>query len=195
VDTQTANAAARAWDAQTHPGVKPGIFQHLRYGFEKLLEGISLVLMVSLVSLVVVAVIYRKAGASLAWYDEVASILLAWLTYYAAALAALKRAHIGFGGLVSAAPPQLRLVLVVIAELFVYGFFILLAWVGYQVLVILAGDTLVSLTWVPTRFTQSVIPVGAVLFIIAQALSFPEVWRKAGTLSTQQAIEEEARKG
>ena len=195
MDTQTANAAARAWDAQTHPGVKPGIFQHLRYGFEKLLEGISLVLMVSLVSLVVVAVIYRKAGASLAWYDEVASILLAWLTYYAAALAALKRAHIGFGGLVSAAPPQLRLVLVVIAELFVYGFFILLAWVGYQVLVILAGDTLVSLTWVPTRFTQSVIPVGAVLFIIAQALSFPEVWRKAGTLSTQQAIEEEARKG
>jgi len=195
VDTQTANAAARAWDAQTHPGVKPGIFQHLRYGFEKLLEGISLVLMVSLVSLVVVAVIYRKAGASLAWYDEVASVLLAWLTYYAAALAALKRAHIGFGGLVSAAPPQLRLVLVVIAELFVYGFFILLAWVGYQVLVILAGDTLVSLTWVPTRFTQSVIPVGAVLFIIAQALSFPEVWRKAGTLSTQQAIEEEARKG
>ena len=195
MDTQTANAAARAWDAQTHPGVKPGIFQHLRYGFEKLLEGISLVLMVSLVSLVVVAVIYRKAGASLAWYDEVASILLAWLTYYAAALAALKRAHIGFGGLVSAAPPQLRLVLVVIAELFVYGFFILLAWVGYQVLVILAGDTLVSLTWVPTRLTQSVIPVGAILFIIAQALSFPEVWRKARTLSTQEAIKEEARKG
>jgi len=195
VDIQTAKAAARAWDTETHPGVKPGIFQHLRYGFEKFLEGISLVLMVSLVSLVVMAVIYRKAGASLAWYDEVASILLAWLTYYAAALAALKRAHIGFGGLVSAAPPQLRLVLVVVAELFVYGFFILLAWVGYQVLVILAGDTLVSLTWVPTRLTQSVIPVGAILFIIAQALSFPEVWRKARTLSTQEAIKEEARKG
>lgn len=195
MDSQTANVAARAWDAQTHPGAGPGIFQHLRYGFEKLLEAISLTLMVSLVSLVVVAVIYRKAGASLAWYDEVASVLLAWLTYYAAALAALKRAHIGFGGLVSAAPPKLRLVLVVIGELCVYGFFILLAWVGYQVLVILEGDTLVSLTWVPTRLTQSVIPVGAVLFIIAQAMSFPEVWHKARTLSAREAIEEEARKG
>lgn len=195
MDTQTASTAARAWDAEAHPGAGPGVFRHLRFGFEKLLEGISLALMVSLVCLVVAAVIYRKAGASLAWYDEVASILLAWLTYYAAALAALKRAHIGFGGLVSAAPPKLRLVLVVIAELFVYGFFILLAWVGYQVLVILEGDTLVSLTWVPTQLTQSVIPVGAVLFVIAQALSFPEVWYKARTLSTQEAIQEEARKG
>lgn len=195
MDTQTATTAAREWDVSTHPGSGPGVFQHIRYGFEKLLEGISLTLMVSLVTLVVVAVIYRKAGASLAWYDEVASILLAWITYYAAALAALKRAHIGFGGLVSAAPPKYRLVLVVIAELFVYGFFMLLAWVGYQVLVILQGDTLVSLTWVPTQLTQSVIPIGAVLFIIAQAMSFPEVWHKARTLSTQEAIEEEARKG
>ena len=32
--------------------------------------------------------VYRKAGASLTWYDEIASILLAWVTYYGAALAA-----------------------------------------------------------------------------------------------------------
>ena len=43
----------------------------------------------------------------------------------------------------------------------------------------LEGDTLISLTWVPTRLTQSVIPIGAVLFVIGQLLSFPEMWRQA----------------
>ena len=68
--------------------------------FRKSLEGIVLSLMASLAIVVVVGVIFRKAGASLVWYDEVASILLAWLTYYGAALAALHRAHIGMPTLV-----------------------------------------------------------------------------------------------
>ena len=38
--------------------------------------------MVILTTVVVVAVAFRYSGASLSWYDEVASILLAWLTYW-----------------------------------------------------------------------------------------------------------------
>ena len=59
-----------------------------RTGLRKLLEGLVLFLMVSLALVVIVGVVFRKSGASLVWYDEVASILLAWLTYYGAALAA-----------------------------------------------------------------------------------------------------------
>ena len=55
----------------------------------------------------------------------------------------------------------------------------MLAWVGIEVLVILGGDNLTSLTWVPTRLTQSVIPIGALLFIVGQLLSFPDMWRQA----------------
>ena len=47
--------------------------------------------MITLTVMVLVAVFYRKFGASLSWYDEVASIMLAWITYYGAALAALRR--------------------------------------------------------------------------------------------------------
>ena len=75
---------------------------------ERLLETVVVLLVLSLTAVVVVAVVYRKAGASLSWYDEVASVLLAWVTYYGAALAALKRQHIGFDGLVHAVPPALR---------------------------------------------------------------------------------------
>ena len=72
----------------------------LRSGFERLLEYIVILLMISLAVEVILGVTYRKLGMSLSWYDEVASITLAWVTYYGAALAALKRAHIGFPGLV-----------------------------------------------------------------------------------------------
>lgn len=75
--------------------------------------------------------------------------------------------------------PALRVPAVLFGEVCVIGFFALLAWFGVQVLMILEGDTMVSLTWVPTRFTQSVIPAGAVLFILAQLFSLPEVLRQA----------------
>ena len=147
--------------------------------YKKLMESIVIILMITMSLLVVVAVIYRKSGMSLSWYDEVASVMLAWLTYYASALAALTRGHIGFNGLLNAMKPSLRIPTLLIGEALVIGFFILLAWVGIEVLVILEGDNLTSLTWVPTRLTQSVIPIGAVLFIVGQLLSFPEMWRQA----------------
>ncbi|MCZ0935375.1 MAG: TRAP transporter small permease subunit [Gemmatimonadetes bacterium] len=149
----------------------------LRTRFESLLEGIVLVLVAALALVVVMGVGFRKFGAALVWYDEVASILLAWLTYYGAALAALKRAHIGFPNLVRRLRRPWRIPVVVAAEAVVVAFFLIAAWAGWRVLVILEGSGMVSLPWVPTRLTQSVIPIGCVLFVIAQLLSLPEMLR------------------
>jgi TRAP-type C4-dicarboxylate transport system permease small subunit len=145
---------------------------------ERLLEAILIFLMIALTVVVVVAVVYRKAGASLAWYDEVASVMLAWVTYYGAALAALKRGHIGFDGLVLALPLRWRFAAAAVAEVCVYAFFLLLAWTGWVVLQVLEGDTLVSLPEVSVQITQSVIPIGALLFLICETLSLPGHWRR-----------------
>ncbi len=147
-----------------------------RNGTEQILEVVVLVLMAVLAVVVILGVGFRKAGAALVWYDEVASILLAWLTYYGASLAALKRAHIGFPKLVDSAAPVLRFYLVLCREAIVIGFFVLVAWAGLQVLLVLDGIYLASLPSVSVRLTQSVIPIGAVLFIIAELLSFAEIW-------------------
>jgi TRAP-type C4-dicarboxylate transport system permease small subunit len=155
------------------------VIDRLRRAFERALTAFVILLLAGMALLILVGVVFRKLGVSLVWYDEGASILLAWLTYYGAALAALKRAHIGFPGLVNALPPAARVPAVWFGELCVIGFFALLSWFGVQVLRILEGDTMVSLTWVSTRFTQSVIPVGAALFIVAQLLSLPAVLRQA----------------
>ena len=156
-------------------------FDHDRALFERLLETITVFLIISLALVVVLGVIYRWSGASLSWYDEIASVQLAWLTYYGASLAALKRAHIGFPGLVNTMPPGLRVVSVLLAEAIVIGFFLILAWYGYIVLVVLEGDTLISLPWISTQVMQSVIPIGAVLFIIAELLNMPQIMREAIT--------------
>jgi len=155
------------------------LLSRFRKYFERALEYVVIFLMVVLTLIVIIAVIYRKAHASLSWYDEVASVLLAWLTYYGAALAAINREHIGFNGLINAMKPSLRIPCVIIAEAFILGFFGLMAWVGLDVLKVLEGDALTSLTWVPTRLTQSVIPIGAILFIIAEALSIPVLLQMA----------------
>ena len=154
----------------------PDATRKYRNGLERSLEILMLLLMTSLAVVVIVGVGFRKAGAALVWYDEVASILLAWLTYYGASLAALKRAHIGFPKLVESAPPRLRLYLVLTREAIVIGFFVLVAWAGLQVLLVLDGIYLASLPSVSVRLTQSVIPIGAVLFIIAELLSFAAIW-------------------
>jgi len=160
---------------------------------EKLLEWFLITLMVSLTIVVIVAVLFRLAGDSLSWYDEVAAIQLSWITYYGAALAALKRRHIGFDSVLLSIPMPARMGAVLLAEALVIGFFALLAWAGWRVLQVLEGDMLVSLTWVPVQLTQSVIPIGAVLFIICELLSLPAYWRMTakGVSYEHAEIEEE----
>ena len=132
--------------------------------------------MISLTAVVIIAVLFRLAGDSLSWYDEVAAIQLSWVTYFGAGLAALKRRHIGFDSVLLSLPRPLRMTGVVIAETAVIGFFVILTWTGLQVLEVLEGEHLVSLTWVPIQLTQSIIPIGGALFVICELLSLPDYW-------------------
>ena len=150
-------------------------FASLRSGFERLLELIVVVLMVTMTAIVVAGAVFRYFGQALAWYDETASVTLVWLTYYGSALAALKGMHIGVPALINALPPKVRVGAVLFAEACVFGFFIVLAVTGFQVLGVLVGDYMVSLPWVPLWITQSAVPIGAVLFIIAEALRLPQI--------------------
>lgn len=144
----------------------------LRSVLDRTLEWVVIALMAALALIVVAGFLFRKFGAPLVWYDEVAPILLAWLTYYGSGLAALRRAHIGFPKLVAAAPVRLRIVLGWVRVVVVVGFFIVAAWAGWKVLEILDDTYLVSLPWMSARITQSVIPIGSVIFIVAEVVAF-----------------------
>lgn len=145
--------------------------------FGKIIELIAVGLLITLAVIVVAAVFWRYVlNDSLSWYDELASVLLAWITYFGAALAALRRAHLGFSAVLLALPMRLRIAAFAIAELVVYTVFISLAWAGWRVLAVMEGMTLEALPSVSLQIVQSIVPVGCALFVIANALSTPIAW-------------------
>lgn len=163
-----------------------------RQALDRLLQIILLVLMLAITLIVVYAVIMRTSGHAPSWYDEIAAIILCWVTYFGSAYAALRRAHIGFEGIVNVMPQRLRMAAIVLGEILVVTFFVLLAWMGMRVLRVLEGDGLVSLPWIPLQLTHAIIPIGAVLFILAQLFSFPDylAQARAGVLGKKDAAEE-----
>jgi TRAP-type C4-dicarboxylate transport system permease small subunit len=155
------------------------MLEELRRHYERLLEWIVIGLMAILAVEVTLGVVFRSFGASLVWYDEIASILLAWLTFYGSALAATRRAHIGCPEVVALLPPGMRVAARVLAEILVVAFFLLVGWTGYTVLGVLATDHLVSLPDIPVAYVQSVIPISAALIVMAEVLSLPLALRQA----------------
>lgn len=142
-------------------------FRHW-YGWT--LEWVVGALMIILAIEVTVGIVFRVAGNSLVWYDETASLLLAWLTFYGSALASVKRAHIGCPELVERLRPNARRAVNIAAQLLVIAFFALFGWVGFTIMPILAGSMLDSLPWVPVNFVQSAIPISAILILIAEIM-------------------------
>jgi len=151
----------------------------IRANYERALEWLVLILMAAMSAEVTVGVVFRTLGESLEWYDEVASILLAWITFYGSALASVKRAHIGCPEVMALLPHKPKFVLRIIAEMLTIGFFLLMGWMGYQVLGVLDTDYLISLPSIPVSWVQSVVPISAVLIVAAELITLPKVLANA----------------
>src|SRR3954467_13726417 len=105
-----------------------------RASYGAALEWLVIVLMVVLAIEVTLGVVFRSIGRSVSWYDEIASILLAWLTFYGSALASVKRAHIGCPEVVERMPWRARRAAGIVAQLCVIAFFAILGAVGAWIL-------------------------------------------------------------
>lgn len=141
--------------------------------YDRVLEAVAVAMIVAVTVIVVLGFTFRSLGLALVWYDEVASIALAWLTYYGGALAALRGAHLGFSAFVNALPTALRVAATVAASGITIFFFTLLAVTGFQVMSVISGLTLVSLPQVQQSWAASVIPVTSILFVIAELVRLP----------------------
>ncbi|MGE0061144.1 MAG: TRAP transporter small permease [Xanthobacteraceae bacterium] len=150
-----------------------------RHFYNRFLEAIAAILLVAVTVIVTAGFVFRWSGHSLVWYDEVAAISLAWLTYYAGALAALRGAHIGFAGFVNSLPSQWRVGATLFSSAVTIFFFALLTWTGFEVVKILKGDTLVSIPEVSLQVTQSVIPIASAMFVLAELLRLPDLLEEA----------------
>jgi len=172
----------------TDTGAPYTAMQVFRRRYGALLEWVVMILMVVLALEVMLGVVFRAAGQSLVWYDEVASVMLAWLTFYGSALASVKRAHIGCPEVVEQLPAAWQRWLAIAAQLMVIAFFTLLAWTGLQIMPVLAGDTLVSLPWVSMNFVQSVIPVSSGLIVLAELTHLVDLLQARPRVAAEAAL-------
>jgi TRAP-type C4-dicarboxylate transport system permease small subunit len=134
-----------------------------------LVEWWAVCLLAGLVVIVCLGVFFRYVlNSSLTWYDEFASYMLVWLTFYGTVVADYRRRHIGFELLVDKLAPLARKVVDVAAELAVLGFQFVLFYYGWVLTARMGDETAISLPWVKVSWISSVLPVtGGVLLLIS----------------------------
>ena len=138
-----------------------------------LVEWWATLLLLLMVILVCLGVFFRYVlGASLAWYDEFASYLLVWLTFYGAVSASYHHRHISFETFVARVMPETRKKLEVVAELFVLTFQVVLFYYGWLLTQKMGDETAVSVVWVKMGWVYSVLPItgGLMLLVSVQRL-------------------------
>ena len=152
--------------------------QDFKKKYDKVLEFILFMMMIALATVVILGVSFSWAGHALTWYDEVASMQLAWLTYYGSAYAALKGGHISVPSILKSFPLNIRKLLFFLSKIFVYSFFALLTFYGFKVMALVQGETLTTIDWFPQPLAQSVIPIASILFIVSETLNFKDSYQQ-----------------
>jgi TRAP-type C4-dicarboxylate transport system permease small subunit len=147
-----------------------------------LIEWWAVCLLAAMVVIVCLGVFFRYVvEAALVWYDEFASYLLVWLTFFGSVVAAWHGRHIGFDAVVERLSPRARRVSDFVAESFVLGFQFVLCYYGWVLTLKMGDETAISLPWVKMGWVFSVMPVsGALMLLISLA-------RLAGLLSAQRS--------
>jgi len=139
-----------------------------------LVEWWAVCLLAGLVFIVCFGVFFRYVlNSSLTWYDEFASYMLVWLTFYGTVVADYQRRHIGFDLLVNKLAPPARKVVDVIAEAAVFGFQFVLFYYGWVLMERMGDETAISLPWVKVSWISSVLPItGGLVLLISGARLF-----------------------
>ncbi len=147
------------------------MFLRLYRGLIALLEWWTSLLLVLMVVVVFVGVFYRYVlNAALAWYDEFASYLLVWLTFYGAVVVSAHGRQIGFDTLVARLAPRPRRILEITAELCAIAFQAVLFGSGWVLTAAVHADTAVSLPWVRMSWVYSVLPVSGGLMLLVSLI-------------------------
>jgi TRAP-type C4-dicarboxylate transport system permease small subunit len=134
-----------------------------------LIEWWAVCLLAGLTVVVCLGVFFRYVlNASLVWYDEFASYMLVWLTFYGTVVADFQRRHIGFDLLVNKLAPPARKAVDVVAELAVLGFQFVLFYYGWVLMQHMGDETAISLPWVKVSWIYNVLPItGGLLLLVS----------------------------
>ncbi len=130
-----------------------------------LLEKILIVIGAAICIILFAQVVFRYAGASLGWSEEVSRHLLVAITFLGGSVAYKRSSFIGLRGFGHRLGPAIQKLIVLGLHLLTLACFILIAWFGFAYTVKAAEQTSASLQ-IPMAIPFSVIPVSAVIFVV-----------------------------
>ena len=138
------------------------------------------ILLLAMVAVVTAGVFYRYVlGAALAWYDEFASYLLVWLTFYGAVLATQRGVHIAFDELARRLGPGGRRVVDTASDLCTVAFHLILLAYGIVLARSMEAETAISLPGVKMAWVYSVLPISGALMLAYTLVRAVRRWRGA----------------
>jgi TRAP-type C4-dicarboxylate transport system permease small subunit len=156
----------------------PSVLSRLYRWLMALADVWAMLLLVGMVVIVTAGVFYRYVlNASLIWYDEFASYLLVWLSFYGAVVAAYHRRHIAFETIVEKFRPAVRRWVAVGAELCVLVFQGILCYYGWVLMIAVRVETAASLEWVRMSWVYSVFPISGGLMVLISLVDLARVLR------------------
>lgn len=133
----------------------------LNAAVEKLLMAIGAAICVILFA----QVVFRYAGDSLGWSEEVSRHLLVAITFLGGTVAYKRASFIGLQGIGHSLGPAFQRSVVLALQLLTLGCFVLIAWFGAAYTIKAAEHTSASLQ-IPMSIPYSVIPISAIVFIV-----------------------------
>jgi TRAP-type C4-dicarboxylate transport system permease small subunit len=145
----------------------------------RVVEYIVILLMIAMFLLVVIAVIFRKAGHSISWYDEFAGYILVWVTFWGSVVALEKRRHIGFETVIELLPKFLQRSIMSCVYLLLIFLNLILILHGWKLTTELSGETAITLP-IPVGYIYLVIPVAASLMFLLCLIQIKQLWIKRG---------------
>jgi TRAP-type C4-dicarboxylate transport system permease small subunit len=124
-------------------------------------------LMVAMVAVVTLGVFFRYVlDASLTWYDEFASYLLVWLSFYGAVVVTWRGRHINFETLAERVRPAGRRALAVVSEVLSLVFQAVLLAYGIVLVRAVGHETAVSIETVRMGWVYSALPISGGLMLL-----------------------------
>ncbi|HET7875001.1 MAG TPA: TRAP transporter small permease [Methylomirabilota bacterium] len=153
-----------------------------------MVEWWAVALLVAMVLLVTVGVFFRYVvNASLSWYDEFASYLLVWLSFYGAVVATYRNRHIYFDAFLDRMAERTRRVFAIISELFSMIFQAILLVYGMVLLQAVAQETSASIQSVRMGWVYSVLPISGGLMLLVTLVRFVLLLQGRGDLPPLEA--------
>jgi TRAP-type C4-dicarboxylate transport system permease small subunit len=141
-----------------------------------LIEWWAALLLALMVVVVCLGVFFRYVlNSSLVWYDEFASYLLVWLTFYGAVVASYRRRHIGFEVVADRFEPKTRRIIDFISECFVLSFQFVLFYYGWVLLRKMGDGSAISLTWIKMGWVYSVLPITGGLMLLISSMRLIDI--------------------